>query len=87
MPAAVHPLRRAGRPAAVRGLGRPGAQRRGTRVRARGEATLLMAEADVVATLSPVLQSRLKQSMVDTVVERLASTTERLSKFINRSSG
>ena len=59
---------------------------RSATVRARGEATLLMAELDVIATLSPALQSHFKQSMVDTLVERLASTTERLSKFINRSS-
>ncbi len=57
---------------------------RSATMRARGEATLLVAEANAVASLSPAVQQRFNQCLVDALVERLASTTERLSKFLNR---
>jgi CRP-like cAMP-binding protein len=60
---------------------------RSATVRARGEATLLVAEVGAVASLSPAIQLRFNQCLVDTLVERLASTTERLSKFLIRAPG
>jgi serine/threonine protein kinase len=54
--------------------------------RARGEATLLVAQADTLTTLSEDVQKRFNQCLIDTLVERLASTTERLSKFLAHAS-
>jgi CRP-like cAMP-binding protein len=57
---------------------------RSATVRARGEATVLALELATHAELSPAVQSLFRQCIVDAVVERLASTTERLSKFLDQ---
>lgn len=59
---------------------------RAATVRVRGEATLLVAQADTVATLSEDVQKLFNQCAIDALVERLAGTTERLSKFLAHSS-
>ena len=57
---------------------------RSATVHARGEVTVLVAEMPVVSTLSATVQLRFNQRVVHAVVDRLASTTERLSKFLTQ---
>jgi len=51
-------------------------------VHARDEVIAMTANADMLAGLPAPVQLRFNQAMVHTLVDRLASTTERLSKFL-----
>jgi hypothetical protein len=55
-------------------------------IHSRGEVTLLLADVKVMSGLSPTVQLRFNQRVVSTVIDRLASTTERLSKFLDQGS-
>ena len=55
---------------------------RSATVRARGEVTILVAQWDLVSILSPAVRSKFNDRVVNILVERLASTTDRLSKFL-----
>ena len=51
-------------------------------VHARDDVIVITANADMLARLPTTVQLRFNQAMVQTLVDRLASTTERLSKFL-----
>ncbi len=51
-------------------------------IHARGDVVTLMANSDLVSRLSASAQVRFNQAFVQTLVDRLTSTTERLSKFL-----
>lgn len=60
---------------------------RAATIRARGEATFLVTQPKAIARLSADVQTLFNQCVIDTVIERLASTTERLSKFLAHTPG
>ncbi len=51
-------------------------------IHARDDVITVVANAELMSRMSPSTQVRFNQAFVQTLVERLASTTERLSKFL-----
>ena len=83
----AQPISTAGRGSCFGEMGVLSGSGRAATVRARGEATFLLAQTEAIAKLSPDVQTLFNQCLIDTIVERLAVTTERLSKFLAQPSG